>query len=153
MSKSQLIKYAWGSKIMDVSIAYGEEKFKFNLNSEIIIDENRINEEIKEQPSAYAFLGMLHIKLERTMNDKKKEMEKTWAAMYIKFKKEINEQTGRPNSDDLSKEKATNSTRYQTAIDTYHEAKQNAGTIGHCVKSFDQRHSLIQTLSANIRKG
>ena len=153
MRKSKLVQYAWDSKIMDVSITYGKEKFSFNLNSEIIIDENKINEEIKEQPSVYGFLGMLLVKLERILNDKKKEMEKTYSIAYIKFKTELDSATGRPTAHDLAKEKANNSNRYQKSVDAYHDAKQNHGTINNCVKSFEQRHLLIQTLSANIRKG
>ncbi len=153
MRKSKLVKYAWDSKIMEVAITYGEEKFHFNLNSEIIIDENRINEEIKEQPSVYGFLGMLLIKLERIMNDKKREMEKVYSHMYIKFKTEMDESTGRVTSHDLAKEKANNSNKYQNKVDEYHDAKQSYGSIKNCVQSFEQRHLLIQTLSANIRKG
>jgi len=153
MRRSQLIEYAWNSKIMEISIIYGKEKFSFNLNSEIIIDENRINEEIKEQPSAYGFLGMLLVKLERVMNDKKKEMEKAYSSMYIKYRSQVDETTNRNTSHDVAKEKATNSSKHQKAIEYYHQAKENYGTINHCVKSFEQRYPLIQTLSANIRKG
>lgn len=152
MSRSRLIKYAWNSKIMEISISYGDDKFSFNLNSEILVDENRINEEIKEQPSAYSFLGMLHVKLERIKDDRKKEMEKAYSSTYIKYKSQINEQTQRPFSDDLAKEKAINSVKYQKAVLSYNKAKEDAGIIGHCVKAFEQRYALIQTLSANIRK-
>jgi len=138
---------------MEVSISYGGEKISFNLNSEIIIDENRINEEIKEQPSVFGFLSMLLVKLERVKNDKEKEMEKKFASLFQKYKEETDNLSGRQTNDQLAKEKAINNTGYQRTVSSFHQAKEEYGIIYACVKSFEQRHLLIQTLSANIRKG
>jgi len=152
MKKGQLIKYSFGSELMNITVKYGEEDFSFNLYAETTVDENTINREIQEQPSAYAFLGMLHKKLIRKAVDKKREMEKTYSDVYIKAKERIDENTGRPTAQELAKEKANASTRYQKAIMIYHDAQHEADIIEVCVRSFEQRQSLIQTLSANIRK-
>lgn len=148
----KLNKYAEKSELMAVSITYGSEKFSFNLFSELVVDENKINYEAKVQPSAYAFLGMLHKKLIRRAKDKEREMDKTYATMYIKFKEKIDERTGRPTANELAKERAIASSRYQTSWKEYIEANHDANIIGVCVSSFEQRKDLIQTLSANIRK-
>ena len=152
MSKEKLLKYAWESELMNIAISYGEELFTFNLNSEVLVDENRINKEIQEQPSAYAFLGMLHKKLIRKAQDKKREMEKAYANMFIKFKKEIDTTTGRPTANDLVKEKVISSKRYIDAEEEYYDALHESDIIEVCVRAFEQRQALIQTLSANIRK-
>ena len=152
MKKGKLIKYAFEADLMNVFIQYGEEEFSFNLFAETLIDENTINKEIHEQPSVYGSLGMLHKKLVRVAKDKEREMERIYSSMYIKFKEQIDENTGRPTANELAKEKANNSTKYQKAIKDYIEADHHAQVIGVCVKTFEGRENLLQTLSANIRK-
>ena len=152
MKRGSLIRYAEKSDLMNIAIIHGDETFRFNLNEEVVVNENRINSEIKEQPSAYAFLGMLHKKLIRKAKDKERVMKKTYAVMYIEFKGEIDEQTGRPTANDLAKEKAIASSRYQKSVKEYIRVQHESDILEVCVLSFEQRSSLIQTLSANIRK-
>jgi len=151
--RGKLIEYSTNSAIMNIDIHYGSENFKFNLNEEIKVDENKINQEIKNQPSSYAFLSMLHVKLIRHAQDKKKEMEKMYAKLYVKYKNQIDPKTNRPTNDSLAKEKVINSIRFYELVDEYNRIQFEANVIEVCVKSFEQRYSLIQTLSANIRKG
>lgn len=152
MGKGSLIRYAEKSDLMNVSIIHGDETFKFNLYSELVVSEDRINSEIKEQPSAYAFLGMLHKKLIRKAKDKERIMKKIYAIMFIKFKGDTDEQTGRPIANDLAKEKTIASPRYQKSVKEYIRVQHESDILEVCVLSFEQRSSLIQTLSANIRK-
>lgn len=152
MNRSKLIKYAEGADLMNISISYGKDIFDFNLYQETVVNENKINSEIKKQPSAYAFLGMLHKKLIRVSQDKKREMEKAYASAFVRIKKEIDPGTNRPIANDLAKEKAQKAQKHQEAIQEYLEAQHNCDIIEVCVKAFEQRVSLIQTLSANIRK-
>ena len=152
MKRGKLAQYAWSSDLMNIKVIHGEEEFSFNLNSEVVIDENRINAEIMDQPSAYAFLGLLHKKLIRVTLDKKREMEKTYSSKYIEYKGMTEESTGRPTANELAKEKAIASGTYQRSIKDYHRAKHEMEILETCVSSFEQRTSLIQTLSANIRK-
>ena len=67
---------AKNSSLTNISIQYGKEKIKFNLYEELIVNESRINEELKNQPSYYGFLSLLAVKLKRSMGDKKAELEK-----------------------------------------------------------------------------
>lgn len=145
-------KYASSSSLMDVKITYGDETFSFNLFEELVVDENKINQEIKEQPSSFAFLAMLHKKLLRTSKDKRAEMDKAYARAYIQYKKRIDPETQRQYPKESAKELATKSPIYQKAIRIYHQAEEDWGVIDSCVKGFEQRKDLIQTLSANIRK-
>jgi len=126
MGRGNIKKYGKGSNLMNISINYGEEEFHFNLIEELVVDENMINGEIKEQPSAYAFLSMLHKKLIRRAKDKEKEMEKTYADMFIKYKNQTDLQTHKPLANDLAKEKAIASLRYQNSIDEFIEAQHQS---------------------------
>lgn len=145
-------KYASTSDLMKVKIIFKSESIKFNLFEELVVDEETINKEIQEQPSSYAFLAMLHVKLIRVAKDKKAEMEKEYAKKYTKFKSTIDEETNRLYPKEYAKEMAIKSDSFNEAIQVYHQAEENAGIIGACVKSFEQRKDLIQTLSANLRK-
>jgi len=145
-------KYASSSSLMDIKITYGDETFEFNLFDELVVDENKINQEIQEQPSAFAFLAMLHKKLLRISKDKKAELEQMYARAYMRWKNKMDSETQRLYPKESAKELATKSPEYQKAIKIYHQAEENWGVIDACVKSFEQRKDLIQTLSANIRK-
>ena len=148
----RLNKYALESALMDITISYGNEKFEFNLFKELVIDENKIDSEIKEQPTSYAFLSMLHKKLIRVMSDKEREADKKYWALFLLFKSEIDKNTGKPISNDVAQAKARKDSGYQEKLKAYHTAELNCSIIEACVKGFEQRGSLIQTLSANIRK-
>lgn len=145
-------KYAKTSNLMNVSITFGGESFKFNLFEELVVSEDKINEEIQDQASSYAYLAMLHTKLKRVAKDKKVEMEKFYAKKFVMYKTTIDDETNRPYPKDLAKEMAIKNSAYQETIQEYHQAEENAGVLEACVKSFEQRKDLIQTLSANIRK-
>ena len=137
---------------MDIRINYSGEKIRFNLFEELIIDEDKVNSELKEQPSYYGFLLLLHKKLVRVSEDKKVEADKVWAKAYTGYKQERDENTGRPYSNELAKELANQDEDYLNAISKYHSAKENAGVIESCVKSFEQRGHLIQSIAANLRR-
>lgn len=148
---NKLKKYAISSNLMNILIKYQDEVLKFNLNEELIISEDKINSEIKDQPSVYGFLGMLCIKLKRFLKDKEMEMKKEYARLYVKFKTEKNDSTGRPPGDDMVESKIIVNLVYQNKVKEYNQAEEDFGTIEHCVKSFEERGKMIQSLSANIR--
>jgi hypothetical protein len=148
----KLLQYALKSNLMNVNISYGDEDFNFNLNSELVIDENKIDNEIKVQPSAYAFLGMLHKKLIRRSKEAEKIMERKYHELFIKFKSEKDEETHKSLNNDMVKAKIIKNVTYDTLWDEFIEAEHQAMIIEVCVKSFEQRSNLLQTLSANIRK-
>jgi hypothetical protein len=153
MSKDKkLISYATRSKLMDINISYGDEEFAFNLNAELVIDENRINHEAQVQPSSYAFLSMLHKKLIRQSKIAEKKMEKKYSELFIKFKGEKDEGTGRQLANETARAKILRHPAYEVLQDEFIEVEHQAMVIEVCVRSFEQRANLIQTLSANLRK-
>lgn len=137
---------------MDVSIKYGKDRIRFNLYEELMVNENRINEEIANQPTHYAFLSMLLVKLKRSMLDKKAQLDKIEKKLFLEFKQEIDRSTGRPFSNDMAESSVVQTSSYKEALDSYLKAEEDHDTIKVAVESFSQRTSLIQTLSANIRK-
>ena len=146
-----LRKYSESSDLNNIRLKVGGETFKFNLYEELIIDENIINSEIKNQPSIYGFLGLLLVKLNRIRDDAEKEVERIYSDLFAKHKNKIQESTQRPHSDETAKAMVIKSEQYQKALEVFHKAKQDSSVAYTVVKSFEQRYSLIQTLSANLR--
>lgn len=137
---------------MDVNIKYGNEVFKFNLNQEVRIREDHLKADIISQPSSYGFLTMLHKALIKELGMAKIEETKTYAEMYLKYKKQINQETGRSNSEEVAKQKAERSILYLNAQRKVVNLSYEVNQIEGCVKDFEQRASMLQTLSANKRK-
>lgn len=137
---------------MDISVTYGEEKIVFNLKEELRIDENIINNELKNQPSSYAFIAMLHKKLVRKSVDSEKKTDRAFAKAFIKNKTSVDESTGRVMSKEVAKEKAELDPVYIKLQKQSSQCKEDADIVYVAVRSFEQRQSLIQTISANLRR-
>ena len=148
----KLNQYANKSKLMNIIVKYGDEKFKFNLFEEAQINEDIIQKELLEQPSAYGFLGLLHEKLKKKAADVETTCKRKYAELYVEFKGQTGNLSGRPPSDDLVREKININEEYMNLEDELNNIREKVGLISVCVKTFEQRASLIQTISANNRK-
>ena len=150
--KSRLQSLSTSSSLMDISVVYGDEKITFNLREELIINENIINRELKEQPSSYAFIAMLHKKLVRRSVDADKKADRAFAKAFIKFKTSVDTSTSRVTSKEVAKEQAELDPIYIKLQKSASQAKEEADIVYVAVRSFEQRQSLIQTISANLRR-
>lgn len=154
MSKDKKLSYySTRSKLMEISISYGNENFTFNLNEELVIDENKINQEAQMQPSSYAFLNMLYKKLMRSSEAAENRLDKKYSELFIKFKGERDQDSGRQIANETVKAKILTQPSYISLQEKFLEISHQAMILEVCVKSFEQRVNLIQTLSANLRKG
>lgn len=150
MKKSRILKYASRSDLMNVSIKLKDKTFTFNLFEELQISEEVIDEELKEQPSYYGYLGMLRNKLERKVNDLSMEVEKEYATLYLRYK-ENSKETNKAEASREAKFKVERNPKYLGLIKKLNEAKEDLGTIKVCIDSFDQRSRMVQSVNANIR--
>ena len=150
--KSKLLKYAESSDIMNITIKYGRERFSFNLNEELRINENIINSQIKDQPTSYAFLTMLQQKLIKLAKDKEFELQKIYARQLESLRGGKDPSTGRPPSKDSCEVIILASDEYQEKAKELVLIESNANTIRRAVEAFEQRKDILQTLSANLRK-
>lgn len=148
----KLKNYARTSDIMNINLTIGQEQFQFNLYEELVISEEKVNSEIKEQPSVYAFLTTLHKRLVKEMMLAEKEMEKSFSDIYNRYKERVNDNTGRVYDKDYAHHIANANPGFNRARTKFIKAKYDVGVIDSAIKSFEQRFSLIQTLSANLRK-
>jgi len=137
---------------MDIRIKFGNEVFRFNLYEELIVNEDKINKELQEQPGYYGFMGLLLVKLQRSKDDKDAELNKKEAELFVRFKTDINPNTGRETSERLADALVRDEEEYQAILKEVNNLKESVGIIKHCLNAFEQRSNLIQSLSANRRK-
>lgn len=152
MFKSKIQHFAKVSDIMNIQVNYGGEDFHFNLYEELSISEERRTRELKEQPSSYGFLSMLHKKLIKIKKEYEKDLNKCYASLYSSKKEKINPKTNRVYDKEYVHELVIMNKIYQAKLRRFLEAEHNVEILEVCVKSFEQRSNLLQTLSANERK-
>ena len=140
------------SKTNIIKIKIGAEVLKFNLHNELVISEDKISQEAMEQPSVYGYLSLIQKKLFRRKEDKAAEVEKLKAKAYLRAKGEIDQYTRRPKSNEYAEYSAIADDEYQDGLKELSLIREQVGVITSCIKSFEQRASLIQTISANYRK-
>lgn len=139
------------SGVLQVHIKYGKEVIKFNLWQELRIDEDKLNSELTKQANKYGFLLMLHKKLLTQFEELKVNRKEVFGRLFSEAKKSIVKATGRPMSDDTAKIWVEAHKDYTHITRQCIKAKDDADAIFACVRAFEQRKDLIQSLSSNIR--
>lgn len=142
----KLSKYASQSKIMDISISYNNEVFKFNLNKELIISEHKLTNEVKTHVRSYAFIAMLHKKLIIKHKELNKKLKHKKDMMIPLVRKKYNYSTVKEAEAYLSKNKKL--AKMESELLHLEEVKD---IMEVAVKSFEYRQELLRTLSANVR--
>jgi hypothetical protein len=153
LKRKKIPDYAASSKLMNILVTYGDEKFSFNLYEELVIDEDKINSEAQSQPSSYAFLNMLYKKLFRLHKQSEYKLEKKYKKLFLRYKKDKDPLSGKSMANDMVEAMVVVNPEYQEILAEHLELEGQLMAIEVCVKGFEQRVNLIQTLSANIRKG
>jgi len=148
---SKLLMHAKDSSLMDINIQYGEETVRFNLFKEVKIKKVEMRGEILTQPQIYAFLSMLQKKFELYRAELEIRESRAWAKALKKWKGKTNPKTGRPFNEDYCNSMVELDKDYNTARKKKIAVIYDLGRINACVRAFEQRKDLIQTLSANER--
>jgi len=152
MGKKKLLDLAKESKLNNIRIKLGKETIRFNLFEELIVNENKLTDESLEQPLVYGYLGMVHQKLTRLCADAQQEVDKLKSLALVRAKGVADPLSLRAKSKELAEAEAEIDEEYQDALTTLHTLKHQKGILYTCLKSFEQRKDLIQTVSANVRK-
>lgn len=134
-----------------VNIKYGKEKISFSLLRELRIDEDKINEEMSTQPGMYGFCLLLHKKLLTEFEKAKLQRNRVYGHLLFQAKEKKSKSTGRYYTDDMAKAWVEKHDEYVEASLVCIKIKDSADTIYSCIKSFEQRKDLIQSISSNLR--
>jgi hypothetical protein len=135
-----------------LNIKYGDEKIVFSLMRELRINHDRINYELMRQPSKYGFCLLLHKKLLTEFEKLKVEKNRLWGQLYFIAKEKKQVATGRIFTEDMSRAWVEKHPKYIKAQLACINARDSADAIYACIKSFEQRKDLIQSISSNLRK-
>lgn len=146
----KLSKY-YSSTINIISVRYGEEDIRINIARESRINEDTIEEEIKKQPSSYAFLSMLHKRLLTKFELLKLSRKSLYGRLLAEAKKRTGP-SGRPLSDNDAKAWVECHKKYIKASEGCIMARDKADQLFSAVRAFEQRAALLQTLSSNLRR-
>jgi hypothetical protein len=134
-----------------LNIRYGNEKISFSLMSELKLTESKLNDELSKQASKYGFCLLLHKKLLTIFEQLKVQKNKVYGRLYFQAKDKKSQTTGRLFTDDMAKAWVEKHPRYIKAQLACIKAKDNADAIYACIKSFEQRKDLAQSIASNLR--
>lgn len=151
-----LRQYTRKSPLMILKIRIEGELYVINLAKELKIDDDLINEDIKYQPKTYYLLGVIHSKLVKQVKSLEKQKDKEYGRLFVYFLTSRTSKFYLKNkyfpAQKVAEALVEHNKDYLKVIDQLHQAIENRDTIQKCLESFEQRFSLLQTLSSNLRK-
>lgn len=139
------------SDINLIDITYGGKRFKFNIWEETQIHEAGLEAEIKGQASRYAFVFTLHKKLLAKFETKKHERKAAFGRLLSQAKSKV-QKNGRPYTDDAAKGWVESHKEYVGLTRECIQIREASDVLLGCVRAFEQRKDLMQTLASNLRK-
>lgn len=145
----KIIKYK-DSPVNIIHIVYGDEVISFNLMEEARIDENKIEEQIKNQPSKYAFVSMLHKKMMAEFESCKQRRKALYGRLFLRAKR--GEGGARGLSDEAAKAKVESNPKYVKLTQKCIDVRRQADELFSCVRVMEMTSNLMQTLSSNLRR-
>ena len=148
----KLNSYAKKSSLLDIRLKIGSEIIRFNLYDELVINTDKLNDELMNQPTHFGYLSMIMIRLKKIRDSEENKLQKLKDSIFIDFKGDIDPQTGRVYSNDLAEAYITQDEEYQEQLTIFRKVENNNLVVKACVDSFTQRKDIIQTLSANVRQ-
>lgn len=131
--------------LLSIEVLFRGKVYTINLYEELQINTQKINDELKEQPTSYAFLSTLNQHFIKRAENAERVMEK-YKSMSIK---KLYEKNGNVS---LAKELYAAEPLYDKAMKDFNAAKDQRNILSMAVKSFEQRAFILQTLSANTRQ-
>lgn len=147
MNKSSILKYAKSSQLMNIQIKVGNELISFNLYEELKIDDNVLNRELKGQAPSQAFLIIVHKNLIKEISTMELDLKKIIASKWTTLKEGNHGMT----KDDIKNKIDKNATVIMMNKKLIKLVYQK-DMLEACIKAFEQRSNMLQTLSANTRK-
>ena len=147
LRKIKKLKY-WeeNTSITVVDINLGDEHIIFDLRSELKFDNDSVNSRLNDQPTHYAFIAMLHKRALVLKREKERVLEKTRARLFSRIKSQDKV------ANDLAEALVTKDKEYQDVYKEYLSISASVDLLEVCVRAFEQRSMLMQTVSANIRR-
>lgn len=137
------------SDVYLIQVKFGSELVSFNLAMELRVNIDQIDYEMQKQPSHYGFCLLAHKQLLARFETYKMLRKKTYGRLFIAAKsKKVN---GRFMSDDVAKCYVESHPKFIDITQKCIRAKGDADKMYSCIKSFEQRKDLLQSIASNRR--
>lgn len=138
-------------KVVNITLVIGEKELTINLPNELRINSADLSGEVIVHPENYSILSMAYVQLCKMVDKLEARKKYLSAKLYVDYKTTKNDQTGRPNSDDLSKALVEKNKKYRDLIKNLLLYKDKQREVEYALDCFKQRKDLLQTLSSNHR--
>jgi hypothetical protein len=142
----RLIDYAETTDIMKMKVQYNKQTFSWDMFEELKIVETKLNSHVKGQTTSYAFLAMLHVKLKIKHRDQIKHVKRMKDGLMVKYKGKYKTVT------EAEAFMYSNHKELKEQEDKALQIEELKDLLEVCVRAFEQRKDMLQSLSANVRK-
>lgn len=130
-----------------ISVKYKGKIITINITKELAIDENILNNQLKNTPSSYAFLCLLRDKYIKRRDLLEREKNFAYSSAWLFYK----ESDSRLNNDTVTNKALTNK-KYISLEKRYLRLVDKTNRLISICKAYESRERILQTLSANLRK-
>lgn len=130
----------------ELVIYYKGKKVTIDITTELTIDENVINTQLRRSPSNYAFLCLIRdryiFKRDNLIRERDKAFSNSWA--FFKESGNIN--------NDLAEHKATIHPKYQSICERLDKLNYKVNVLVSICRAYESRERIMQSINANLRK-
>jgi hypothetical protein len=123
-------------------------EYDLNYERELQLEEDTINEDLKNQPSFYAYYAVLSEVAESVYSEKKLQLDLITAQLDEKYRKEL---SGAKSTETMIRNKVVLDENYVGAMNEFNEAKRNVGFLEAIKRSFEHRKDCVIAFASNMR--
>ena len=134
-----------------ITVSFGRDVYQGNYLEDLAIDENKINEMLKTQPSRYVFWSKMVAMAKAIYEQKKLELERYTSQLYTFFRREA-EAAGRRETEATLQAKIRLDQKTQQLENELVRVKLKLDHLAAIKEAFSQRTQMLMSLAANLRE-
>jgi len=129
-----------------VAMKVGGQVIEYDLAKELACSEDTINEDLKNQPSFFAYYAVLTEKAQSELAEAKAALELLEATLDAQFRSEETKTT-----ETMIKNRIRLDKSYQEALEVFNTLKLNVGLLSAAKEAFYHRKDILISLASNMR--
>jgi len=134
-----------------ITIRFGSETYRGNYFEDLTIDEARINEMLRTQPSRYVFWSKMVAMAKAIVEQKKLELERYTSQLYTYLRRE-SERTGKKETEATLQAKIHLDPKTQQLQNELVSVRLKLDHLYAIKEAFSQRTQMLMSLAANLRE-
>lgn len=135
---------------LKIQVILSGKKYDLDLERDLEINSTKINSELAEQPSKYAWYGVLSEFARATSTELKQKLDTLWSELYLAVRKQAVEEGLKLTEETVSSMVRTDK-RYQELEQQYLEAKKQEQLLLVARQAFEHRKDMLISLASNLR--